>query len=150
MKKGGWIAAGLLTIGTGLVLAAQKVKKLTNLEKNIVIEQRKTPQVDITKKGMRARIYIDVKNPTKNSMNLSQPFVKLIEGKDNVLASSSPSPKTFQVTPNAITQLDTIEINLPYLQALTLLKKGAKASISVFMYVDGIEVSKNFPIKLKA
>jgi hypothetical protein len=69
--------------------------------------------------GMGLKINITIKNPTKTKFTMKSPFVRLMNGKDEI-ASSQADDKTFPVPAYGQVTLDPVKLTIPALKLLSL------------------------------
>ncbi|MCL2682246.1 MAG: hypothetical protein FWE63_02015 [Bacteroidales bacterium] len=93
-------------------------------------------------------IHVDSKiiNPTRGTMKISQPFVKIVCGLNNEqIAISNVTNKEHTIQPNSETSLDTISIQLPI---LTLVNLATKLKSGLSVNLKNQLADKNFVAKL--
>ncbi|HWY98670.1 MAG TPA: hypothetical protein VNY36_06270, partial [Bacteroidia bacterium] len=69
--------------------------------------------------GMGLKINITIKNPTKTKFKMKSPFVRLMNGKDEI-TSSQADDKTYPVPAYGQVTLDPVKLTIPALKLLGL------------------------------
>ena len=106
-----WLTLGV--VGGAVVLGVRLFQAQRVGAKSVV--RALNPRIhEADAQGLVLRMELAVDNPTTTSVRVSKPVVTLMtEGR--VLASSPPSTRTYEIRPLAQTELDTIEIVIPWM-----------------------------------
>ena len=106
-----WLTLGV--VGGALVLGFKLFQAQRVGSKSVV--RALTPRIhEASAQGLVIRMELAVDNPTSTSVRVSQPVVTLTT-QGRFLASSPPSSRTYAIRPLAQTELDTIEIVIPWM-----------------------------------
>jgi hypothetical protein len=109
-----WLILGVVG---GAVVVGVKLFQAQRLSAKSVVRTLNPRIHKADLQGLALRMEIVVDNPTNASLRVSKPVVTLMTG-GRFVASSPPSNQTYEIRPLASTQMDTIEIVIPWM-ALT-------------------------------
>jgi hypothetical protein len=102
-----------LGIVGGLVYGIYTLIGLKRVSDNVVTSLSKPRIHTIDMRGLVIRTEIDVSNPTKTSVKITKPVITLTT-KGKYITSSHPENKEITIKPLADTQIDTIELIVPW------------------------------------
>ena len=109
------IAAGL---GGGAIAGYSYIESLKRTSKELETATKvNLDSFDIS--GMGLKINVTLKNPTKTRFKIKSPFVRLMNGKDEI-ASSQAFDKSYSIPSFGEVTLDPIKLTIPALKLLSL------------------------------
>jgi hypothetical protein len=104
------IGIGLLTTAGFFLL---RMVKAQNVSENSTFKLANPRIHDVNLGGISFRTEIAVNNPTQGSLNMTKPVVS-IWSNGKVLTQSLAENKTIQIKPLSVSNIDTIELVLPW------------------------------------
>ncbi|MBU0487427.1 MAG: hypothetical protein KKD31_05690 [Bacteroidetes bacterium] len=114
------LAAGAV-IGGSKLLAAVKAKNVTD-EMNINLVNPRIHKIDANPLtgGIEIRTQVQLQNPTKGKLAITQPFVQILH-KGSSIVSSSVQNKQYTVQPLSELTLDTISMKIGWMKLIELI-----------------------------
>ena len=131
----------------GLAIALPLYRSFSGFGKlNFALRSFRLGKLSLT--GLPVQIDSKIINPTRGTMRISQPFVRIVCGLNNEeIAISNVSNKEHVINANAETNLDTISINVP---VMSLVNLALKAKNGLSEKLKSELADKNFVAKLVA
>jgi hypothetical protein len=97
----------------GLAFGIYKLIGLNRVSEKVVTSLSKPRIHTVDMRGLVIRTEINVSNPTKTSVKITKPVITLTT-KGKYITSTTPENKDITIKPLANTQIDTIEIIVPW------------------------------------
>jgi len=97
----------------GLLFGVYKLFQMKNVSDKVVTSLHNPRIHTVDLRGLVLRTEINVDNPTNGSVNITKPVITLLS-KGKYITSTRPEDKNITIKPLTTSQIDTIEIVLPW------------------------------------
>lgn len=100
-------------IAGGLAFGLYKLYEMNRVSEKVVtsLSNSRIHKVDL--RGLVLRTEINIDNPTKSSVKITKPVITLTTN-EKYITSSHPEDKVITIKPLATSQIDTIEVVIPW------------------------------------
>jgi hypothetical protein len=110
-----------IALGAGLLYGVIRLLKMQNVSDQSTIKMVNPRIHSINLGGLSFRTEVAVNNPSKDQIKITKPVVTLMS-KNTMLAQSAAENKEIIIQPLNVTQIDTIELQLPWTTMAGLIK----------------------------
>ena len=100
-------------IAGGLLYGIYKLLGMQKISDNAVTSLSNPRIHTVDMRGLVIRTEVKVDNPTRSSVTITKPVITLTT-KEKYITSTQPENKTFKISPLSSTQIDTIEVAIPW------------------------------------
>jgi len=107
-----------LGLGGGAVAGYSYIESLKRTSKELE-SNAKVSLDSFDLSGMGLKIGVVIKNPTRTSFKIKSPFIKLMNGKDEITSSQADN-KSYHIPSFGEIELDPVKIKIPALKLLSL------------------------------
>ncbi|MFH0895396.1 MAG: hypothetical protein V2A54_13250 [Bacteroidota bacterium] len=97
----------------GLLYGFYKLMGMQNVSEKVVTNLSNPRVHTVDMRGLVIRTEIRVDNPTRSSVTITKPVITLTT-KEKYITSTQPENKTVKIKPLSTTQIDTIEVIIPW------------------------------------
>jgi len=102
-----------IVIAGGAAYGLYELYQMKNVSEKVVTSLSNPRIHTVDLRGLVLRTEINIDNPTKSSVKITKPVITLTS-KGKYVSSTHPEDKTITIEPLATSQIDTIEIVIPW------------------------------------